>query len=92
MHVCSVSMLSLTLCNPMDCNPQDPLFMEFSSQEYSYGLPFSSPRYIPHAGTEPIFPPLAGGFFHIGSPSKPVYNCYLTIIVEESFIEVLKDL
>ena len=34
-----------TLCNPMDCNRQAPLSMEFSRQEYWSGLPFPSPSY-----------------------------------------------
>ena len=34
----------LTLCNPVDCSRQIPLFMGFSRQEYCSGLPFPSPR------------------------------------------------
>ena len=29
-----------TLCDPMDCSPQDSLPMEFSREEYQSGLPF----------------------------------------------------
>ena len=32
---------------------QAPLFMEFSRQEYWYGLPFSSPGDLPDPGIEP---------------------------------------
>ena len=31
----------LTLCNSMDCNPQAPLSMEFSRQEYWNGFLFT---------------------------------------------------
>ena len=34
----------LTLCNPMDCSPPDPLFMGFSGQEYWSGLTFPHSR------------------------------------------------
>ena len=45
---------------------QAPLYMEFSSQEYCSGLPFSLPVDLPDLGIEPMslmFPPLAGDFF-----------------------------
>ena len=42
---------------------QVPLSMEFSRQEYSSGLPFSSPGDLPNPGMEPGSPALAGGFF-----------------------------
>ena len=35
-----------------------PLSMEFSSQEYWSGLPFSSPEDLPHPGMEPRSPAL----------------------------------
>ena len=92
MHVCSVGKSSLIFCDPMGCNPQGPLFMEFPRQEYWHGLPFSSPGYLPHAGTKPTSPPLAGGFFPAESPGKTVYNFYPAIIVEKSLIEVFKHL
>ena len=37
--------------------------MGFPRQEYWIGLPFSSPGDLPHPGTEPVPPSLAGGFF-----------------------------
>ena len=51
-----------------------PLSMEFSRQESWSGLPFPTPRDIPHPGIEPIFlacPSLAGGFFTTMPPGKP---------------------
>ena len=33
-----------------------PLFMEFSRQDYSGGLPFPSPGYLPDPGNEPMSP------------------------------------
>ena len=37
--------------------------MGFPRQEYWIGLPFPSPGDLPHPGTEPVPPSLAGGFF-----------------------------
>ena len=42
---------------------QDPLFTEFSRQEYWIGLPFPSPGALPRPGIKPASPALAGGFF-----------------------------
>ena len=42
---------------------QAPLSMEFPSQEYWSGLPFSSPGVLPNPGIEPKSPALAHGFF-----------------------------
>ena len=54
----SVTQLCLTLCDPMDCSHQAPLFMDFSRQEYWSGLPFSSPGDLPNPGVEPRSPAL----------------------------------
>ena len=43
---------------------QVPLSMGFSRQEYWSGLPYPLPGDLPHPGTEPKSPALAGGFFH----------------------------
>ena len=51
-----------TLCDPMDCSLQAPLTVGFSRQEYWSGLPFSSPRDLPHLDIEPVSPALAGGY------------------------------
>ena len=55
-----------------------PLSMEFSRQEYWSGLPFPSPGDLPDPEAEPaflVFPALAGRFFTIALPGKPVYVC-----------------
>ena len=41
---------------------QAPLSMEFLMQEYSIGLPFPSPGYIPDPGIKPVSPALADRF------------------------------
>ena len=46
----------------MDCSLQAPLTVGFSRQEYWSGLPFSSPRDLPHLDIEPVSPALAGGY------------------------------
>ena len=46
------------LCDPVDCSPSSPLFMEFSKQEYWSGLPFPSPGDLPDPGLEPGSPTL----------------------------------
>ena len=40
-----------TLCDPVDCARQAPLFMAFSRQEYWSGLPFPSPGDLPDPGS-----------------------------------------
>ena len=46
----------LTLCDPIDCTPQAPLFMEFSRQEYwsRWSLPSLGDR--PHPGIKSMSP------------------------------------
>ena len=56
---------------------QVPLSMEFSSQEYWSGLPFSTPGDLPDPGIELrslVSPASAGGFFMAAPPEKPIYN------------------
>ena len=71
--VCSVAQSCLTLCNPMDCNHQAPLSMEFSRQEYWSGLTFPSPGNLPAPRIEPMSPvppALAEGFFTTAPSGK----------------------
>ena len=42
---------------------QAPLSVGFPRQEYRNGLPFLSPKDLPHSGIEPMSPALAGEFF-----------------------------
>ena len=50
---------------------QAPLFMEFSRQEYLSGLLFPTAADLPHPGTEPVSPALAGTFFTTMPPGEP---------------------
>ena len=62
-----------TLCDPMDCNHQAPLSIEFSGQEYWSGLPFPPPGDLPNSGIESVSlasPALAGRFFTTAPPGK----------------------
>ena len=45
-----------TLCDPVEPTRLAPLFMEFSTQEYSSGLLFPSPGDLPNPGIEPTSP------------------------------------
>ena len=71
--VCWVAKSCPTFCDPMDCSPPGPPFMEFSRQEYWSGLPFPSPGDLPTPGIEPSSPALAGGFFSAEPPGKPFW-------------------
>ena len=56
----------INICNPWSIACQDPLSLEFSSQEYWSGLPFPSPGDLPDPGIKPtslVSPALASGFF-----------------------------
>ena len=53
-----VAQSQTTLCNPMDCSPAVPLFMDFSRHEYWSGLPFPSPGDLPNPGIQPKSPAL----------------------------------
>ena len=48
---------------PWTVTHQAPLFMQFLSQEYWNGLPFSSPGNLPNSRIEPMSSALAGEFF-----------------------------
>ena len=50
--------LCLILCEPMKCNHQAPLSMEFSRQEYWSELLFLSLGDLPDPGIEPRSPAL----------------------------------
>ena len=48
--------------------------MGFPWQEYWSGLPFPPLGDRPSPGMEPMFPSLAGRFFTIEPPGKPIYD------------------
>ena len=50
------SVISLTLCELLDCSPQPPLSMGFFRQEYWRGLPFPTPGSFPNPGIGPTSP------------------------------------
>ena len=66
----SRSVVSDSFVTPWTAAHQAPLFMEFSRQEYWYGLPFPPPEDLPHPGIKPESPALAGGVFTSELPGK----------------------
>ena len=62
--------------SPMNCSlPDSPLSMELSRQEYWHELTFPPAGDLPDPGIEPMSlasPALAGGFFTIAPPAKPI--------------------
>ena len=50
---------------------QVPLSVGLPKQEYWRGLPLPTPKDLPHQGTEPMSPELAGRFFIIEPSGKP---------------------
>ena len=68
--VCSVMSNSAI---PWTAACQAPLFMEFSRQEY--WLPSPSPGDLPNPGIKPASLALAGRFFAIEPPGKPMSVC-----------------
>ena len=55
---------------------QDPLFTGFPRQDYWSGLSFPSPGDLPDPGIEPKSPALAGRFFIMEPPEKPILIPY----------------
>ena len=75
MCICSVSQFCLTLRDPMDCSLPGFSVHGFSRQEYWSGLPFPPPGDFLYPGIGPVSPVLAGKFFTVESPGKPLYIC-----------------
>ena len=71
----SLSRVQLSV-TPKTIAHQTPLSMEFLRQEYWSGFSFPSPGDLPDPGIEPASLALAGGFFTIAPPGKPL--CYLS--------------
>ena len=57
---------------PWTATYQAPLSMGFPRQEYWSGLPLPSSGDLPDPGIEPTSPALAGGFFALEPPGKPL--------------------
>ena len=71
---------------PQTIAHQDPLFMEFSKQEYWSKLSFLPPGDLPNPRTEPVSlasPALAGGFSTTEPPGEP--NSYLGALIRLCF-------
>ena len=62
-----VAQLCPTPCNPVDCSPPPPLYMEFSRQEHWSGLSFPSSGDLLEPGIKPGSP----AFQADSLPSKP---------------------
>ena len=73
---------------------QTPLSNEFFRQEYLSGLPFPTPGDFLDPGIEPASSALAGGFFTIASPGKPMCLkvCHLISKYWGDFLDILLQL
>ena len=87
---CGACMLSLTLCDPMNCSP--PVFsVGFSRQEYWNALSCPPPGDLPGPGMEPVSlmsPVLAGRFKALAPPGKltTVLLSFLRIAFSNFFV------
>ena len=79
MCICPVAKLRLAVLRPpWTAALQVTLSMGFPRQEYWSGLPFPALGDLPHPGTKPSSPALAGGFFTTEPPGKPLLTPSLT--------------
>ena len=72
------SVMSNSLWPPWTVACHAPLSMGFPKQEYWSGLPFPSPRDLPHPGAEDASPAWQAGSLplsHLGSPTDGVVYC-----------------
>ena len=81
-----VAKLCPTLCDPMTLAHQAPLSMGFSRREYWSGLPFPSPRDLPHPGIESGSPALKADSL----PTEPItllrYNSHSVKLTTENVL------
>ena len=63
--------LSLTLCNPINCCPPDPLSMGFSRQDYWSRLSFPLSGHFPDPGLEPSSLISCTGRWILSYPGSP---------------------
>ena len=66
----SHSVMSHSFATPWTVDPQAPPSMGFSRHEYWSGLPFPSPRDLPHPGIEPGSPALLADTLSSEPPGK----------------------
>ena len=73
-HACSVAKSCLTLCDPMDCSPPGSSVHGIYQARILEWVAISSPKGSPQPRdwTSPMAPALAGRFFTIEPPGKPL--------------------
>jgi len=69
---CLVTKSHLILCNPMDCSPPDTSVHGIPQARIQSGLPSPSPGDLPDPGIKPTSPEMAGRFFTVEPPGKPL--------------------
>ena len=80
--LCLIIQSCLTLCNPMDyVDPQAPLFMELSRQEYQSGLPFPPPEDLPDSGIELASPALQADSLPSESPGNFLITLHILFLI-----------
>jgi len=82
--LCLVVQSCLTLCDPVDCNPQAPLSMGFSRHEYCSGLPCPFLGDLPNPGIEPrdwtqVSPQGRQILYHLKHQGSPLSRWLLVI-------------
>ena len=86
--VCSVAQSCRLFATPWTVAHQAPLSMEFSSQEYRSGLPFSSPGDLPDPGIIPKSPALQADSLLSETPGEPKF-CKHTLLVFPIYLEAI---
>ena len=76
----SRSVVFNSFATPWTVAHQAPLSMGFSRQEYWRWLPFPSPGNLPDLGIKLASPALAGRFFTIEPPGKPICDRRVSLI------------
>ena len=84
--VCAKSLQSCpTLCDPMGCSPQVPLFMKFSRHKYQSELRLPSPGDLPDPGIEAGSPKFRAD----SSPTEPQGKHWCTLVVSKEWSDLL---
>ena len=75
-HACSVAKSCPTLCDPMDCSPPGSSVHGIYQARILEWVAISSPKGSPQPRdwTSPMAPALAGRFFTIEPPGKPLFS------------------